>query len=79
MLGIRKLIKTHRRLRVQKKNYYIRPKVRFHVDKEDYPFFILPTVLIQPWFRRYPGSSVIDIYWMHFIIAIGLWMRKEDK
>ena len=54
--------------------YRIKPIIKFKVDKENYYFSFLPTILWMPWIYRYPNIiGVIDIWWLNFHIAIGKW------
>lgn len=78
-MGLIKLFKRLRELRHNRKEYHIKPKITFRVDTHDYPFFLLPTILVQPWIYRYPGSYVIDIYWLNFFIGIGKFEPKKKE
>jgi hypothetical protein len=54
--------------------YRIKPIIKFKVDKENYYFSFLPTILWMPWIYRYPNTiGVIDIWWLNFHIFIGKW------
>lgn len=79
MLGLVKLFKTLRRLKVQRKHHYIKRVVDFHVDTHDYLFSFLPTIVFVPWPYRYNGEAIFDLHWLHMHIAIGEWARKEDN
>jgi hypothetical protein len=69
-----KLIDDLKRLKPNRKGYRIKPTIRFYVDKENYYFAFLPTVLWMPWIYRYSNSDgVVDIWWLHFHILIGKW------
>ena len=78
-MGLIKLFKKLRKLKIYRKNYYIKPEVQFHVDKDDYLFAFLPTIDFLPWIYRPNGVAIIDIWWLHMHITIGEWCRKEDK
>ena len=86
MLGLIKLFKMLRRLRVQRKEHYIKREVKFSVDTNDYLFCFLPTIVFSPWPFRYNGEAIFDIQWLHMHITIGRWGRiqkytnaEEDK
>ena len=69
-----KLIEDLKKCKGHRKEYRIKPFIEFRVDKEDYYFSFLPTILYMPWVYRYPNSvGVIDIWWLHFHILIGTW------
>ena len=71
-----KLIKDLKNCKGHRKQYRIKPTIRFLVDKDDYYFSFLPTVLWQPWVYRYPNiDGIVDIWWLHFHILIGKWER----
>lgn len=81
MLGLRKLIRNykifHPDRKLYKSNLHI---VKISVDKCDYIISLIPTILFQPWFKRYPGDKVFEIYWLNISIAFGEWeKRKENK
>ena len=68
------LFKDLKKCKKSRKKYRIKPCIRFYVDKEDYYFSFLPTILWMPWiYRRHPADGVIDIWWLHFHILIGRW------
>lgn len=69
-----KLIKDSIRLKKNYKNYKIKPKIKFCID-DDYIFSFIPTITWQPWIYRYLDSGVIDIWWLHFHIIIGVWKK----
>jgi hypothetical protein len=69
-----KLIKDLKNCNGYRKEYRIKPTIRFCIDKEDYYFAFLPTILWQPWVYRYPNcDGIINIWWLHFHILIGKW------
>ena len=70
-----KLIKDSIRLKESRKEYRIKPIVKFYVDNNIFSF--IPTVVWQPWIYRYINSSVVDIWWLHFHILIGTWEYKS--
>jgi len=75
---MKKLFKDLKNCEGHRKEYKIKPCIVFKVDREDYYFSFLPTVLYMPWIYRYPNSiGVIDIWWLNFHICIGEWIRKE--
>lgn len=57
-----------------RKEYRIKPKIRFEIDKGI--FFLLPTIIWQPWKYRYNDTFVISFYWLNFVVGIGLWKRR---
>lgn len=69
-----KLIDDLKRCKGRRKEHRIRPTIKFKVDREDYYFSFLPTILWQPWVYRYPDIiGVVDIWWLHYHILIGTW------
>ena len=74
-----KLFKDLKKCKGHRKEYRIKPTIRFYVDKEYYDFSFLPTVLWMPWIYRYPDcDGVIDIWCLNFHILIGKWERVGD-
>ena len=57
-------------------DWKIKPCIAFDYDKYDKLFFLIPTVMVQPWAYRYPNTYVVDIAWLHLHIGIGKWERK---
>lgn len=75
-----KLFEDLKRLKSHRKEYRIKPFIEFRVDKEDYFFSFLPTILYIPWIYRHPNSiGVIDIWWLHFHILIGKWEKLSCR
>ena len=71
-----KLIEDFKMCRGNRKEYRVKPTIKFMADTRDYYFSIFPTILWMPWFYRYPNTTgVIDIWWLHFHILIGKWER----
>lgn len=60
-----------------RKEYRIRAKVGFEIDKLDYVFFLLPTIVWQPWKHRYNNTYVVCLRWLIFTVAFGVWERRE--
>lgn len=60
-------------------DYRIKPIIKLEVDKKDYLFAFLPTIIWMPWKLRYPDTSVIEIWWLIFHVAIGIWERKQRR
>ena len=58
-----------------RKEYRIRAKIGFEIDKLDYVFFFLPTIVWQPWKYRY-NSYVVELHWLIFTVGFGLWERR---
>ena len=59
-------------------NYKFKLTVRFDIDNENYMLAIVPTVVYTPKAYRYclDNDGVIDIWWLHFHICIGKWVRR---
>ena len=75
-----KLIKDSIRLKEQRKEYKIKPTIKFYIDNNSYIFSFFPTIEWQPWIYRYLNCSIVDIWWLHFHILIGTWKRiREEK
>lgn len=72
------LFQKYKRLKPYRKQYIIKPKITFSVDKYDYLFSLFPTIIFVPWFSRYPNSYVAEIMWLTFNIGIGLWERNPN-
>lgn len=69
-----KLIEDLKNCKGHRKEYRIKPTIRFFVDRDNYYFSFLPTVLWMPWVYRHPDiDGVVDIWWLHFHILIGKW------
>ena len=66
------LFKKLKECRPDRKNYRIKPIIRFEIDK-DYLFSFLPTIVCCPWIYRHKGFYVVDIWWLHFHIVFGRW------
>lgn len=58
----------------ERKKYHIKPKVEFEII--DSLFFLLPTIIWQPWKYRYNNSYVVCLHWLVFAVGIGLWERR---
>jgi hypothetical protein len=63
-------------MREMRKEYRIRPKVVFEVDKRDFLFFFLPTIIWQPWKYRWNGCAVVCFHWLNFAIGFGIWEKR---
>lgn len=59
-------------------DWRIKWDVKFLID-DDFLFALLPTILFQPSIYRYPGTSIIDIWWLNMHLVFGEWMRKEEE
>lgn len=57
-------------------DWRIKPEIKFLHDKYDKLFFLIPTLMVQPWRRRYANTNVVDIAWLTFHILIGKWEIK---
>lgn len=67
------LLKKLKHCRPDRKKYRINPIFGFEVDRSNYLFSLLPTIVWCPWICRYNGFYVIDIWWLHLHIAFGKW------
>lgn len=75
-----KLIEDLKRCKGRRKEYRIKPTIKFIRDDYHYYFSFLPTVAWQPYIYRHPGmDGVVDIWWLHFHILIGTWEYKMEK
>ena len=75
-----KLIEDFKMCKGHRKEYRIKPTIKFRADTENYHFSFLPTILYLPWIYRYPNSiGIIDIWWLHFHILIGTWERLSCR
>ena len=59
-----------------RKEYHIRAKIGFEVDKESYVFFLLPTIVWQPWKYRFSKTYAVELHWLIFTVGFGLWERR---
>ena len=74
------LFKKLKRCKKDRKKYRIKPIVGIEIDKTDYMFSFLPTIIWCPWIYRYPNSvGVVDIWWLHFHIYFGRWENLSCK
>ena len=77
---MKKLFNDLKRLKSGRNQYRIKPYFKFEVDRRDYCFSFLPTVLWMPWIYRYPGSvGIVDIWWLNFHIFIGKWVNLSCR
>ena len=75
-----KLIEDFKMCKGHRKEYRLKPSIKFMADKEYYHFSFIPTILYEPWIYRYPNSvGIIDIWWLHFHILIGTWERPSCR
>ena len=71
---MKKLFKDSRKYKEHRKDYRIKPTIKFIVDNNNCMFSFLPTIVWQPWIYRYPNMiGVIDIWWLNFHIIFGRW------
>lgn len=56
--------------------WYIDPIVKAIIDKEDYLYALLPTIIWMPWRYRYPNTFIVEFHWLIFHIGFGLWKHK---
>lgn len=68
-----KLIEDFKMCKGGRKEYRIKPTIKFQVDR-DYYFSFLPTILWCPWIYRMPNiHGVVEIWWLNFHVLIGKW------
>ena len=67
------LFKKLKELKPYRKEYRIKPAVKFEVDTHYYCFSFLPTIMWCPWIYRHNAFYVVDIWWLHFHILFGKW------
>ena len=70
---MKNLVNVLRRCRSERKEYKIDWKIVFEFDTRDYIFFLLPTIMFQPWPFRWRGVAVISICWFNMNLGIGIW------
>ena len=73
------LFKTLRKLKPQRKDWYVKPAIKIEIDREYYVFHFLPTVVWMPWPYRYPDQFIVCISWFNLHIGFFKWIRKEAK
>lgn len=72
------IIKKHREHRPNRKDYYIKWKIWFEIDRTSYQVWsFLPTIIWTPWYCRMHGSTVFTLMWFNWNLGIGEWCRKE--
>lgn len=70
------LIKSFKECKKYRKDYKIKPSIRFEIDTYHYCFSFLPTIVWCPWICRPQNTDgIIDIWWFNFHILIGYWER----
>ena len=74
-----KLFKRLKELQPGRKDYKIKPHIKFYIESNDYAFSFIPTIVWEPWINRFPGTAVIDIWWLNMHILIGKWVYKEES
>lgn len=73
---MKRLIEGLKKCKNDRKKYRINPIVGFEVDRDDYLFSFLPTIIWCPWIYRYPNSvGVLDIWWLNFHFYFGKWEK----
>lgn len=73
------LIKKLKELKEDRKDYRIKPCFNCKRETKRYLFYLLPTVLVQPWIYRYPNTYVVSVCWLNFKMGFGLWERKTGE
>lgn len=77
VLGIKKLVDDCTRLKeLHRRSSYNERVVKFEIDTSDYCMSFLPTVCYIPYPYRYPNTGVIDIWWLHMHLVIGIQRNK---
>lgn len=67
-----KLFSELKKCKSIRKNYRIKPCVRFAADRRRYVFSLIPTIRYTPWIYMYPNAiGVVDVSWLHFHIYFG--------
>lgn len=76
------VIKSFRTLILRRKmraDWRIKPYTKLIIDKDDYLFSFIPTIVWQPWRYRYSNTCVIDIHWLIFHLCFGLWEQRKEN
>ena len=73
------LFQKYKELKPYRKRYILKPKIEFRIDKHDYLFVFLPTIMFVPWFSRFPNSYAFEIMWLNINIGIGLWENNPNR
>ena len=72
-MGLKKLFKSLKECKNARKDYYIKPQIDFEADTVDYAFYLIPTIVVQPWPYRYRNTYVVSIIWLNFAVGFGMW------
>ena len=72
------LFQKYKRLKRYRKQYIVKPKIEIRIDRYDYLFALLPSIMFVPWFSRFPNSYAVVIMWLNINIGIGLWERNPN-
>lgn len=75
---MRKLFRELESCRHMRGGYRVKPKLQARFDRANYMMYVLPTITIQPWLYRKPGTFVVAFRWLHFRLAYGLWEKCEE-
>ena len=71
-----KLLNDLKECKYMRKQYRIKPALKFHIDTYRYRCSFIPTITWVPWVYRHPNTyGIIEIWWLNFHIAIGKWER----
>jgi hypothetical protein len=77
-MKLKKLFEILKQCKPSRKEYYIKPMIKFEVDDWHYEFFLLPTISFLPWPYRYNNKACCEISWLNIRICIGQWKSKDD-
>jgi len=76
-MGLKKLLNIMKQSKENRKDYWIKPCIKFWVDTNDYMFVWLPTVIWLPWPCRRPGDSIIEFAWLNMWLGLGKWEVRK--
>ena len=77
---MKKLFNDLKKCRKNRNQYRIKPYFKFKIDRHDYFFSFLPTILWIPWVYRHPNCvGVVDIWWLNLHILIGKWVNLSCR
>ena len=77
---MKKLFNDLKKCRKNRNQYRIKPYFKIQIDRHDYFFSFLPTVLWMPWVYRHPNCvGVVDIWWFNLHILIGKWVNLSCR
>jgi len=70
---MKKLIEDFKMCKEDRKKYRINPVFGFEVDRCNYLFSFMPTIVWTPWIYRLKGFYVVEFWWLYFHITFGKW------